>query len=676
MTRHARGEVAMRPEQISLARRPASQEGTRAMSRGNLAIGCVVAAMLAAQYVAGCLLLLSLDLPVSEASPLTIARYGYYYRDSPQIVRHVLWCLGGGVVSVAGVAAFALIPRRAPLHGEARFARYREIHQAGLLTGQGLILGELRGWLPWRRQFITLPGQQGVALSAQPRSGKGVGVVIPNLLTWPDSVVCVDIKKENWTLTAGWRAASGSQVFLFDPLAADGRTHRWNMLDYVGESLSQQIDELQLIANMFFPDPPNTDPFWMASARSLFLGIGLYIFATPSLPRTVGEILRQGMANDEEGFSAHWKRVIQGRMRGAQPLSDQCVRALSDVIDLAPQTASSIRKTFTSRLELWANPLLDAATAASDFDLRALRRARMSLYIAVRPKDLDRLQPILALLFQQTIALQTDELPEHNPALRYQLALIMDEGPALGRIPIIAKASGFTPGFNIRTLFVMQTPSQLREIYGEHGSRTVLKTLASRIYFAPKDIEEAEELSRELGTTTVKVKSHSKPAFFSLEARRHHTVSTSEQRRALRLPQEVRDMGAEKALIFMEGIRPILARKIRYFEVPWLVERVMAPPEVPAIEPILSTTMRATEPAGEDDKAPAGEGGCGVRVATAEDIERIDELTLEDFDLDLSQVVFPQAAPGERLSDADLTQAAESFLAALQGDAHEREERS
>jgi type IV secretion system protein VirD4 len=632
----------------------------------------VIGAILAAQYVAGCLLLLSLKISLDEASLLTIARYGYYYRDTPQIMRHVLWCSVGGTVAVAAAAALALVPRRAPLHGEARFAPTLEIKQAGLLTGEGLILGELRSFLPWRHRFITLPGQLGVALSAQPRSGKGVGVVIPNLLTWNDSVVCVDIKKENWILTAGWRAASGSQVCLFDPLAADGRTHRWNMLDYVGDSLSQQIDDLQLIANMLFPDPPSADPFWMASARSLFLGIGLYVFATPALPRTVGEILRQGMADDEEGFSAHWRRVIQGRMRGAQPIPEQCARALSDVIDLAPQTASSIRKTFTSRLELWANPRLDAATAASDFDLRQLRRARMSIYIAVRPKDLHRLQPLLALFFQQTIALQTDELPEHNPALRYQLALIMDEGPALGRIPIIAEASGFTPGFNIRTLFVMQTPSQLREVYGEHGSRTLLKTLASRIVFAPKDIEEAEEISRELGNTTVKVKTHSQPTFFSASARRQHSVSVSEQRRPLMLPQEVRDMGSKKEIIFMEDIRPILARKIRYYKVPWLAARVMPPPAVPAIEPILGS-MRVEPSAAPETSPPSSSVMPRSRPATPADIERIDELTLDDFDVDLSRVQFPDVPPGERASEHDLQAAAMSFLAAIQGERPARE---
>ena len=79
------------------------------------------------------------------------------------------------------------------------------------------------------------------------------------------------------------------------------------------------------------------------------------------------------MASDDEGFGHHWKRIIEGRNSGQFPLSPQCVRALYDVIDLAPVTASSIRKTFTSRLDLWLNPILDAATSGNDFDLRELR---------------------------------------------------------------------------------------------------------------------------------------------------------------------------------------------------------------------------------------------------------------------------------------------------------------
>src|SRR4029079_9600475 len=131
----------------------------------------------------------------------------------------------------------------------------------------------------------------------------------------------------------------------------------------------------------------------------LFLGIALYLFETPSLPKTLGEVLRQGMASGEEGFGAHWMRLVEGRRGKACPLSAECVRALYDVIDLAPVTASSIRKTFTSRLDLWLNPILDAATSGNDFALRELRRRAQSIYVGVNPDDLHRLRPVLSLFF-------------------------------------------------------------------------------------------------------------------------------------------------------------------------------------------------------------------------------------------------------------------------------------
>src|SRR6202040_95567 len=223
----------------------------------------------------------------------------------------------------------------------------------GLLSYDGIILGRLG------RRCLMLPGQQGVCLAAPPRAGKGTGVVIPNALNFPGSLVCVDIKKENWTITAGFRRHSGQAVFLFDPFAEDGATARWNPLGYVSEDESLRVNGLQRIADMFYPEAPGVDPFWIASARTLFLGVALYVFETPSLPKTIGEVLRQAMASSAEGFAQHWKRLIEGRSPGRFPLSPGCVRALCDVIDLAPVTASSIPKTFTNRLDLWLNPILD-----------------------------------------------------------------------------------------------------------------------------------------------------------------------------------------------------------------------------------------------------------------------------------------------------------------------------
>ena len=641
------------------------------------AAGVVILALAASQYLAGCLLLASLHLDLSTAGPLTVARYAYYFGRIPSL-RERLWIVSGaGLAVVILCAAVVFLPRRRALHGDARFAKRREVAQAGLLGKRGIILGR------WGLRWLMLSGQQGVCLAAPPRAGKGTGVVIPNLLHWPDSVICVDIKRENWTTTAGFRKALGQACFLFDPFSEDRRSARWNPFHYVSESPERRVNDLQRIAEMLYPDPPNVDPFWTASARSLFLGIALYLFETPSLPKTIGEVLRQGMASDDEGFGQHWKRLIEGRNSGRFPLSAQCVRALYDVIDLAPVTASSIRKTFTSRLDLWLNPILDWATSGNDFDLRELRAKAMSIYVGVNPDDLHRLRPVVNLLFQQAIGLQTRELPEHNPRLKYQVMMLLDEFAALGRIPIIAEAISYLPGYNVRVVMVVQTPSQLREVYGAHNAETMLKSLAARIVFAAKDHADAREISDELGYTTVRVKSVSMPLMDlgSEKGRRSRSQTVSEQRRALLLPQEVKALGSEEAIIFYEGLRPIRCKKIRYFQDRRFIARLRPPPERAGPAPIEvppdspSADLNTIESAGvssapaplSDTTAlqPVAEPQAPTREATAADIENIESLTLEDFAADFDRVQIPEKKEGERLSPKELEVAVESFLDSL-----------
>jgi len=630
--------------------------------------GVTAVLLLVGAYLAGYVFLWSFGFNPREATPLTIFRYGYYFGDREAVRRRLLLSgAAGGAMVVASALAIA-IPRRRPLHGDARYTTRRELAAAGLLGSQGIILGRVG------RRCLMLAGQQGVALAAPPRAGKGTGVVIPNLLNWPDSVICVDIKRENWTLTSGFRAAHGQSCFLFDPFSEDGRTARWNPFHYVSEDPLKRVNDLQRIAEMLYPDPPNVDPFWTASARSLFLGIALYLFETPSVPKTIGEVLRQGMASDDEGFGEHWKRVVEGRNSGRFPLSSQCVRALYDVIDLAPVTASSIRKTFTSRLDLWLNPILDAATSANDFDLRELRRKPLSIYVGVNPDDLHRLRPVLALFFQQAIGLQTRTLPEHDPTLTRQVLMLLDEFTALGRIPIIAESISYLPGYNVRVLLVIQTPAQLREVYGVNAAETMLKSLAARIVFAPKDVSDAREISDELGNTTINVRTLSKPAldFSDAKGRRHRSVSISEQRRALLLPQEVKALGNDHAIIFYEGLRPIRCKKIRYFQDKRFAQRLLPPLVVERREVVAPIAPRPRDDAASiEPSAPASEGtGPGeasspadvIREATVEDIDRIDSLTLEDFAADFSAVNIPTEGP---MSEQAMHEAVEGFLATL-----------
>lgn len=658
----------MTPSASAAAWRPPGKPKGGWRRLGRWAAGAIVAAAVS-QYLAGYALLWSLHLDFRKASPVTVARYIHHYGDRAAIRKRAAVSSAVGLAVVLAGAGMVLLPTRRKLHGDARFASRGEIRAAGLLGDHGIILGKVGN------RCLMLPGQQGVALAAPPRAGKGTGVVIPNLLNWPDSVICIDIKRENWTLTAGFRKSAGQACFLFDPFAEDGATARWNPFFYVSSVPVRRVNDLQRIAEMLYPDPPNVDPFWTASARSLFLGIALYLFETPSVPKTIGEVLRQGMASDDEGFGAHWKRVIEGRNSGKFPLTSECVRALYDVIDLAPVTASSIRKTFTSRLDLWLNPILDAATSGNDFDLRELRRKATSIYVGVNPDDLHRLRPVLSLFFQQAIGLQTRALPEHDPTLKLQILMMLDEFTALGRIPIIAEAVSYLPGYNVRVVLVIQTPAQLREVYGPNGAETMLKTLAARIVFAPKDFADAREISDELGYTTVKVQSLSKPVFdFSdTKGRRQRSVSVSEQRRALLLPQEVKELGTDEAIIFYEGMRPIRCRKVRYFDDVRFRARLLSPPKgetVVAADGNPPIRRQSGKPA---SKVLAGTDSTPVtRAATMDDLDRLETLTLEDLAVDVSAVQIPSTAPGERLSERQLDAAVDSFLASLQGSGRER----
>jgi type IV secretion system protein VirD4 len=348
------------------------------------------------------------------------------------------------------------------------------------------------------------------------------------------------------------------------------------------------------------------------------------------------------------------------------------VRALYDVIDLAPVTASSVRKTFTSRLDLWANPLLDEATASDDFDLRDLRRKPMSIYVAVNPDDLHRLRPVLSLFFQQCIGQQTHELPEHDPTLRYQVLMLLNEFTALGRIPIVSEAMAYLPGYNVRVLLVIQALSQLREVYGLQAAETMLKSVAARIVFAPKDYADAREISDDLGFQTVKVRSHSRPSTMALNrgsSSRSANVSTSEQARALLLPQEVKEIGIDSALIFYENVRPIRCSKIRYYAERSFRKRLYPPPARPVRRSGPSRDLPLDAVDASQDAPPLGDGLEPANPpplaaeASLEALERLDSLTLEDFGDGIKNFKFQHA--GEHPTDSELDTDVQRFLAAV-----------
>ena len=212
------------------------------------------------------------------------------YREDATQRKRLQLSAGLGLFALFGLPVLlglSLTHRTTPLHGAARFANPSEIAEAGLYGEQGIIVGKVG------RRYLIYGGQEFVLLSAPTRSGKGVSLVLPNLLNYHDSVVVLDIKLENFAYSSKFRRQHGQEVYLFNPFGQDQRSHRWNPLDAVPRDPHLRVGEIQAIGQVLYPTAHVKDAFWNESARNLFLGLCLYLIDTPRLPCTLGELLRQ-----------------------------------------------------------------------------------------------------------------------------------------------------------------------------------------------------------------------------------------------------------------------------------------------------------------------------------------------------------------------------------------------
>src|SRR5690606_1885161 len=388
-------------------------------SAAKLLIGVPLVAV-AALAIASMTGWLVLGLPVSAYDPLKILQFIYYYRGDPEVVRAMTGGLFAGIITLLLGMIYVIFIRAAPLHGAARFASERELVRHGFRSRSGIVVGRKGG------RFLTFGGNEHVLVEAPTRSGKGTGIVIPNLLTWQGSVVVLDVKRENYNASAGFRSAHGQSVYLFNPTDREGRTARYNPLAYIDCSDADDvIIELQKIATMLFVTPDRGEAFWANGARTGFTGVGAWLAETGDEPLTMGAIYRHLTEGDARTFFR--KQLSNCKLN----LSIGCRTALADFAGGSDNSFADIKKTITSVLGLWLNPLVDAATTESDFDLRDLRRHHISIYLGVSPDELERIAPLYNLLMQQLIDLNVRELPCENKPV--PVLVILDEFARLGR---------------------------------------------------------------------------------------------------------------------------------------------------------------------------------------------------------------------------------------------------
>ncbi len=351
------------------------------------------------------------------------------------------------------------------------------------------------------------------------------------------------------------------------------------------------LDELLRIATMLFPLPPHTDPFWTESARTGFVGVGAYLAETPDRPFSLGALYGELTRGDPR---TRFPALIHERAEAGRPLSSGCARALGDFCASSDNTFAGVRQTLTSRLNLWINPRVVVATEASDFDLASLRARRATIYLATSPDNLSRVAPLYSLLFQQLLDRSCRDRPDPK-AHPHQVLVLLDEFARLGHAEVVAKGFAYVAGYGLRLLPVLQSPAQLRAEYGPDVTEEILANCAVEIAFAPKELRLANDLSERLGFTTVRSPSRSRPTGLS---RGHRSVSESDQRRALLLPQELMQLPPEELLVLRAGLPAIRGRKIRHYRDAAFRHRRLPAPDVPRLapSPVADEPLEASPP--------------------------------------------------------------------------------
>ena len=505
-------------------------------------------------------------------------------------------------------------------YGSARWATAPEIEKTGLLNGDGVFLGVVRERARDKGTYLRHSDPQHVLGFAPTRSGKGVGWVIPTLLTWRESVLVHDIKGENWALTAGWRATQmGNRCLKFDPTCVDGSGARYNPLLEVRRGVLE-IRDAQNIADMLVdPDGRGVKDHWDLTAAEVLVATILHVLYAGRNKTLRGCLdLLTDPQTDIKNTLSRMKTTVhdpEGEFDWRDPVTEEPTRThpvvagtAQSLLNKSDNERSSVVSSAVKCLSLLRDDIVAQNTVASDFAIEDLvaHREPVSLYLVVPPSDLSRTRPLMRLLINQIGRRLTESLHprEGEGAKRHQLLLMMDEFPALGRLDFFQSQLSYLAGYGIKAFLVIQDLSQLYAAYGQ--TESIVSNCHVRVAFAPNKVETAQLLSTMAGLATVRKGRRMYSGNRLAPWLSHVMESEEEMQRPLITPDEVMRLPEDNALVFVAGERPIWAMKARYFEDPRLESRtgLPAPSHCEPIQHPWDTWSHA-EPIGREEEAPA-----------------------------------------------------------------------
>ena len=496
--------------------------------------------------------------------------YGYDAYAPSIFVDGAYIAASGGLMAAAvaiGMSVWrAREAKKVETYGSARWAGAAEVKAAGLLGPDGVVLGR------YAHDYLRHDGPEHVLCFAPTRSGKGVGLVIPSLLTWPGSAIVHDIKGENWQLTAGFRALHG-RVLLFDP--TNPKSSAYNPLLEVRRG-EWEVRDVQNIADILV-DPEGSlekRSHWEKTSHALLVGAILHILYAEEDKTLAGvaAFLSDPKRPIESTLAAMMKTAHLGEA-GPHPVIASAAREL---LNKSENERSGVLSTAMSFLGLYRDPVVAEVTRRCDWRITDIVEGKQptTLYLVVPPSDINRTKPLIRLILNQVGRRLTEDL--QAKAGRHRLLLMLDEFPALGRLDFFESALAFMAGYGLKSFLIAQSLNQIEKAYGANNS--ILDNCHVRVSFATNDERTAKRVSDALGTAT-EMKAMKNYAGSRLSPWLGHLmVSRSETARPLLTPGEVMQLPPTDEIVMLAGTPPIRAKKARYFEDRRLQERILPPP--------------------------------------------------------------------------------------------------
>jgi type IV secretion system protein VirD4 len=494
--------------------------------------------------------------------------YDAYARDI--FFQGAVIAASGGFIAVAVAVVLSMWrareARTAETYGSARWANANEAGAAGLLGADGVVLGKLG------RHYLRHDGPEHVLCFAPTRSGKGVGLVVPSLLTWPESCIVHDIKGENWELTAGLRSSIG-RVLLFDPTNAESAAY--NPLLEVRRG-DWEVRDVQNVADVLV-DPEGSlerRNHWEKTSHSLLVGAILHTLYAER-DKTLA-----GVAN----FLSDPKRPIETTLMammttphlGRQGPHPVVASAARELLNKSDNERSGVLSTAMSFLGLYRDPIVARVTRRCDWRISDITGGSKpaTLYLVVPPSDISRTKPLIRLILNQIGRRLTEDL--HAKDRRHRVLLMLDEFPALGRLDFFESALAFMAGYGLKAFLIAQSLNQIEKAYGPNNS--ILDNCHVRVSFATNDERTAKRVSDALGMAT-ELRAMKNYAGHRLSPWLGHLmVSRQETARPLMTAGEVMQLPPADEIVMVAGVRPIHAKKVRYFEDTRLKQRILPIP--------------------------------------------------------------------------------------------------